>query len=110
MIRRLLVLTSSAILGTAGALAMAAPAHAATVDIPFGPLSIGDYCHAQVNATAWTGFYEGSGLRCYTDGTGGTLRYVASGDAYLACKYLTTDVVMSALHGPSNGLICRVIR
>jgi len=110
MIRRLLVLTSSAILATAGTLAMAAPAHAATVDIPFGPLSIGDYCHAQVSTAAWTGFYESSGLRCYTSGAGGTLQYVGSGDPYLACKYLTTDVVMSALRSTGNGLVCRVIR
>ena len=110
MIRRLLVLTSSTVLATASTLAMVAPAQAATVDIPFGPLSIGDYCHAQVNASAWTGFYESGGLRCYADAVGGTLQYAGSGDPYLACKYLTTDVVMTALRGAGNGLVCRVIR
>jgi len=110
MIRRLIVLTSSAILATAGALAMAGPAQAATVDIPFGPLSIGDYCHAQVSTAAWTGFYESSGLRCYASAPGGALQYVGSGDPFLACKYLTTDVVISALRGTANALVCRVIR
>lgn len=32
------------------------------------------------------------------------------GDPYLACKYLTADVVMSALPGPYEALLCRVIR
>lgn len=90
--------------------ALAAPAHAATVDLTEGPLSIGDYCHAQVSSAAFIGFYEAAGLRCYGNGAGGTLVYQGTGDAYLACKYLTTDVVMAALHGPSNSLICRVIR
>jgi hypothetical protein len=110
MIRRALVLTASAIAATAASLAVAAPAQAATVDIPFGPLSIGDYCHAAVSTTAWIGFYEGAGLRCYQSGTGTSLQYVGQANPYLACKYLTTDVVMSAFRGTSDALVCRVIR
>jgi len=110
MIRRLLTITASAVLAITGVLAVSAPAQAATVDIPFGPSSIGDYCHASVSTAAWIGFYEGSGLRCYTSGTGGSLQYVGSGDPYLACKYLTIDVVMSAFRGADSALVCRVIR
>jgi hypothetical protein len=59
----------------------------------FSPLSIGDYCHANVNSAAWIGFYEGSGLRCYGSGPGaGGPQFVGSGSPYLACKYLTPDV------------------
>lgn len=110
MIRRVLALTASAVLASTATLALATPAHAATVDLTFGPLSIGDYCHAKVNSTAWIGFYESSGLRCYKSATGGGLQYVGQGDPYLACKYLTTDVVMSAFRGASDALVCRVIR
>ncbi|WP_027346654.1 hypothetical protein [Hamadaea tsunoensis] len=105
--RRIATVLAAATLAVVG---LAGPAHAATVDLPEGPLSIGDYCHAQVSSAAWIGFYESSGLRCYSSGTGGSLVYQGTGDAYLACKYLTTDVVMAALHGASNSLICRVIR
>ncbi|WP_018353320.1 hypothetical protein [Longispora albida] len=96
---------------TSGLLALspAGPAHAATVDLTFGPLSIGDYCRAKVATSAFIGFHEGS-LRCYTYGAGTSLQYVGTGDAYLACKYLTTDVVSAALRGPSGSLVCRVIR
>ncbi|MEV4139033.1 hypothetical protein AB0J72_43570 [Dactylosporangium sp. NPDC049742] len=108
MIRRLLTIAGGAMLAGAATLAFAAPAHAAVVDVPFGPLSIGDYCHSRYS-TSWIGFYESSGLRCYT-GSGAPLQYVGSGDPYLACKYLTTDVVMSAFRGSSDALVCRVIR
>ncbi|MEU5862199.1 MULTISPECIES: hypothetical protein [unclassified Nonomuraea] len=107
MLRRGLALLS---LASAALLAVAAPAQAAVVDVPFGPLSIGDYCHAKVNSASWIGFYESGGLRCYTEGPGGTRAYAGSGDPYLACKFLTTDVVMSALRGTSDALICRVVR
>jgi hypothetical protein len=102
-----------ALLGAAtfGAVSVAAPASAATVDIAHGPLSIGDYCRAKVDAAAWIGFYESGGLRCYASGSTGTrLRPVGSGDPYLACKHLTTDVVMSAFRGTADSLVCRVIR
>ncbi|MET9344525.1 hypothetical protein [Nonomuraea sp. NPDC003804] len=90
---------------------LATPAHsAAVVDVPFGPLSIGDYCRAKVSSSAWIGFYESSGLRCYGSAPGGGLQYAGSGDPYLACKFLTTDVVMSAFRGTSDALVCRVIR
>ncbi|BCB90959.1 hypothetical protein [Phytohabitans suffuscus] len=108
MFRRLLTLAIGATLACAGALAVAAPAQAAVVDIPFGPLSIGDYCHSRY-PSAWIGFYESSGLRCYT-GSGGPPQYVGSGDPYLACKFLTTDVVMSAFRGTADSLVCRVVR
>ncbi|WP_433618003.1 hypothetical protein ACQP2P_19750 [Dactylosporangium sp. CA-139114] len=105
--RRLLTLAAGTVLAGAATVAFAAPAHAATVDVAFGPLSIGDYCHSRY-PTAWIGFYESSGLRCYTGSS--PLQYVGSGDPYLACKYLTPDVVMSASRGASDALVCRVIR
>jgi hypothetical protein len=105
-----MTLVATTLLGGAMALATAAPAQAAVVDVPFGPLSIGDYCHASVSSSASIGFYESSGLRCYASGSPGGLQYVGSGSPYLACKYLTIDVVMSALRGPSDSLVCRVVR
>jgi hypothetical protein len=107
MLRRGLALLAIA---SATLIALTLPAQAAVVDIPFGPTSIGDYCHAKVSSSSWIGFYESGGLRCYSGGPGGSLQYAGSGDPYLACKYLTTDVVMSALRGASDSLICRVIR
>jgi hypothetical protein len=107
-----MTLIASTVFAGALALATAAPAQAVVVDVAFGPLSIGDYCHANVSSSAWIGFYESSGLRCYASGTGppGGLQFVGYGSPYLACKYLTTDVVMSALRGGSDGLVCRVVR
>ncbi|MFI0797147.1 hypothetical protein ACH4OY_31375 [Micromonospora rubida] len=64
-------------------------------------------CHC---SSAWIGFYESSGLRCYGSAFGGGLAFAGQGDPYLACKHLTLDVVMAALRGPSDALICRVIR
>jgi hypothetical protein len=110
MLRRAVTLAATTLLGGAMALATAAPAHAVEVDVPFGPLSIGDYCHASVSSSAFIGFYESSGLRCYASGSSGGLQFVGSGSPYLACKFLTTDVVMSASRGPSDSLVCRVIR
>ncbi|MET7397898.1 hypothetical protein ABZS66_30860 [Dactylosporangium sp. NPDC005572] len=107
MLRRLVTLAAGAALALAGTLTFASPAQAAVVDVPFGPLSIGDYCHSKY-PSAWIGFYESSGLRCYTGSS--PLTYVGSGDPYLACKYLTADVVMSAFRGSSDALVCRVIR
>ena len=106
MLRRGLALLSIAF---AALVAVAAPAQAAVVDVTFGPVSIGDYCHAKVSSSSWIGFYEAGGLRCYTGGPG-PMQYAGSGDPYLACKYLTTDVVMAALRGTSDALICRVVR
>jgi hypothetical protein len=49
--------------------------------------------------------------RCYGGGPGGGgLQYVGSGNPYLACKYLTIDVVMSAFRNASDSLVCRVVR
>lgn len=90
--------------------AVSLPAHAAEVDVTFSPTSIGDYCHARVSSASWIGFYEGGGLRCYAGGPGGNLQYAGSGDPYLACKYLTVDVVKSARRGPYDSLVCTVIR
>lgn len=53
MLRRALTLTSVV---AATLLAVALPAQAAVVDVPFGPVSIGDYCHAKVNSASWIGF------------------------------------------------------
>ncbi|WP_432826592.1 hypothetical protein [Dactylosporangium sp. CA-092794] len=108
MFRRLLTLAAGTTLAGAAALAIATPAHAAVADVTFGPLSIGDYCHSRYPA-AWIGFYESAGLRCYS-GSPSPQQYVGSGDPYLACKYLTTDVVMSAFRGTSDALVCRVVR
>lgn len=110
MIRRILTLAASLALTTTAAVALATPAQAAVVDLTFGPLSIGDYCAAKVSSTAWIGFYESTGLRCYRSGPTGGLQFAGYGDPYLACKHLTIDVVMAGLRGPSDALVCRVIR
>ncbi|WP_214409683.1 hypothetical protein [Sphaerisporangium fuscum] len=119
MLRRVLALATGALITGAGALAIAPPAQAAavqparalaTVDVTFGPVSIGDYCYAKVNTSSFIGFYESGGVNCYTRGTGGNLSFVGRGDPYLACKYLTPDVVMSAFAGTGGALVCRVVR
>ena len=66
--------------------------------------------NAKVSSSAWIGFYESTGLKCYGSGTGGALQFKGYGDPYLACKHLTTDVVMSGFRGSSDALVCRVIR
>src|SRR4051794_2723559 len=109
MLRRAVTLAATTLLGGVTALATAAPAQAAEVDVTFGPTSIGDYCHAGVSSSASIGFYEAGGLRCYASGSPGGLQYAGSGNPYMACKYLTIDVVMSASRGPSDSLVCRVI-
>ena len=107
MLRRFITLLAGALLASSVAVVGGAPAaNAAVVDLGFGPLSIGDYCHANVSASAWIGFYKPDGLKCYAT----PQQYVGSGSPYLACKYLTTDVVMAALRDPYDGLICRVVR
>ncbi|WP_433518925.1 hypothetical protein ACQP2T_27485 [Nonomuraea sp. CA-143628] len=106
MLRRVLTLTSVA---AATLITLALPAQAAEMDVTFGPTSIGDYCHAKVSSASWIGFYEAGGLRCYASGTGGPPQYAGSGDPYLACKYLTPEVVMSARRGTSDALVCRVV-
>ncbi|WP_229403367.1 hypothetical protein [Micromonospora okii] len=110
MLRRLATLAAAAALACAGTFAIASPAQAVTIDLTFSPLRIGEYCAAKVSSSAWIGFYESSGLRCYGNALGGGLAFAGQGDPYLACKHLTLDVVMAALRGPSDVLICRVIR
>ncbi|WP_329100438.1 hypothetical protein OG792_18280 [Micromonospora sp. NBC_01699] len=109
MRRRVRTLATGLLLALVGALAFATPAQAAVVDVPFGPLSIAGYCQSKY-PTAWIGFYESTGLRCYANPPGTLLHYVGPGDPYLACKHLTYDVVMTAFRGPSDALVCRVIR
>ncbi len=110
MLRRTRTLLAGGALAITASLAVATPAQAAFVDIPFGPLSIGDYCSAKVSSTAWIGFYESSGLRCYRTAPSGGLQFAGAGDPSLAGKHLTTDVVAAALRGSSDALICRVVR
>src|SRR5687768_11131503 len=80
-------------------------AYAATVDRTFSPLAVGDYCRTKY-AGAMHGFYEASGLRCYRP-SGSSLVYLGPADPYLACKYLTNEVVQSAFRGPYDSTVCR---
>ncbi|WP_329079514.1 MULTISPECIES: hypothetical protein [unclassified Streptosporangium] len=115
MLRRVLATAACAVLAGAAVLTLGSPAQAAagparsaaslvTVDLVFSPLYVGDYCRAKVNSAAYIGFYRNNSISCHGSG------YLGQGDPYLACKYLTTDVVMSALPGPYEALLCRVIR
>ncbi|MEO3856690.1 hypothetical protein [Acrocarpospora sp. B8E8] len=110
MLRRVFSFIATAALASAGFLSAATPAQAAIVDIPFGPLSIGEYCAAKIHPDAWIGFYEASGLKCYTPSGSSGLIFRGTGDPYLACKHLTADVIMAALRGPSDGIVCRAVR
>lgn len=116
MLRRVLTLTAGVVMAGAAALAVtpaaqaAAPAKALTVvDVTYGPTSIGDYCYAKVSSSAFIGFYESGGLRCYARSNTG-LAYAGSGSPYSACEYLTRAVVLSAFRGSSDALVCRVDR
>ncbi|MEV0969327.1 hypothetical protein [Microtetraspora glauca] len=112
MLRRSLTLTAGVLLSFAAVFTVSSPAQAQTVDLTFGPLSIGDYCHAKVSSSAWIGFYQSDNvLRCYASGsTSSALVYAGQGDPYLACKYLTSDVISAAFRGSSDALVCRAIR
>ncbi|GAA0925700.1 hypothetical protein [Nonomuraea longicatena] len=101
MKRRILTVLAA---GAITALALPAPAQAATT-ITYGPLSIGGYCAAQVNSTAWIGFYESTGLHCYATGPNG-LRNVGSGNPLAACDHLSIATITSASRGPSDSLVC----
>jgi hypothetical protein len=102
MKRRILTVLAA---GAITALALPAPAQAAT-SITYGPLSIGGYCTAQVNSTAWIGFYEASGLNCYATRPSGGLQYVGGGSPLSACDYLSIATITSASRGPSDSLVC----
>ena len=104
MLRRVITLVAGGVLS----LAVATPAQATVVDQTFGPLSIGDYCYSNVHTSAFIGFYEGGGLRCYSRGPSGNLQYVGAGNPYQACDYLTTGTVITSWRGPSDSLVCRV--
>ncbi|WP_157246696.1 hypothetical protein [Nonomuraea typhae] len=106
MPRRVLALTTAA-LACAGALAFtAAPAQAATLEIVYSPLSLGEYCAAKVNPSSTVGFYNGS-LNCYRWATPNLIN-VGSGSPSAACKYFNpTYVYAGYAQGGSQALICK---
>ncbi|GAB1822955.1 hypothetical protein [Herbidospora sp. RD11066] len=107
MLRRALTLLAAATLTATTVLT--APAQAVIVNLNFGPLSIGEYCAAKVHPLAWLGLYEASGLRCYTP-QGSGLIFRGTGDPYMACKHLTTDVIAGATRIAGDGLSCQAVR
>ncbi|GAA3659386.1 hypothetical protein GCM10022224_023510 [Nonomuraea antimicrobica] len=107
MTRRVLALLAT-VLSCLGAFSIsAAPAQAAIVEVVYSPLSLGDYCAANVNSTSTIGFYNGS-LGCYRWGTGGSLTYIGSGSASAACVYFNpTYTYVGYAQGVSQALVCR---
>ncbi|TYB68942.1 hypothetical protein FXF51_10680 [Nonomuraea sp. PA05] len=108
MTRRVLTLSAAAI-ACLGAFAISAPAaHAAEVEVVHSPISLGDYCSAQVNSSSTIGFYNGS-LGCHrwsTSGTGTT--YVGTGSASAACAYLYPGATyLSHAQAAGQALLCR---
>ncbi|MEU1882503.1 hypothetical protein ABZ470_34795 [Streptosporangium sp. NPDC020072] len=107
MPRRFVALATAA-LACFGALAVSAtPAQAAVLEVVYSPLSLGEYCAAQVNPYSTIGFYNG-GLGCYRwNNTGGTT-YTGSGSASAACAHFhPTYVSAGYAQGGSQALICR---
>ncbi|MGR6916732.1 hypothetical protein ACU635_21035 [[Actinomadura] parvosata] len=107
MTRRVLTLLAAA-LTSLGALSLTSTAaHAAVVEVTFGPVSLGDYCAAKVNSSSTIGFYNGS-LGCYRWSTGGTgTTPTGYGSASAACAYLSPAATyISHAQGPSQSLKC----
>ncbi|MFI6735389.1 hypothetical protein ACIBI9_20890 [Nonomuraea sp. NPDC050451] len=107
MTRRVSALLTG-LLACLGALSIsAAPAQAATVEVTYSPLSLGDYCSAKVNSSSTIGFYNG-GLSCYRWSTGGTgMTYTGSGSASAACAYFNpTYTYLGHAQGASQALTC----
>ncbi|WP_066368816.1 hypothetical protein [Herbidospora mongoliensis] len=109
MLRRAFTLLATAALAATTLVATSTPAHAVIVNLNFGPLSIGEYCAAKIHPAAWLGLYEASGLRCYTP-QGSGLIFRGTGDPYLACKHLTTDVIAGATRIAGDGISCQAVR
>ncbi|MER6177956.1 hypothetical protein [Streptosporangium sp. NPDC001681] len=110
MPRRVVALATVA-LACLGALAVStAPAQAArsadVLEIVYSPLSLGEYCAANVNPSSIVGFYNGS-LGCYRwNGTQTT--YVGSGSPSAACAYFhPTYAYIGHAQGGSQALICK---
>jgi hypothetical protein len=105
VIRRVLVLLAATL---AAASLTTSTAHAATVEVVHSPISLGDYCAAQVNSSSTIGFYNGS-LGCHRWSTGGSgTTYVGTGSAPAACAYLyPTATYLSHAQGASQALLCR---
>lgn len=110
MSRRVVALATAA-LACLGALAVSAvPAQAArsagNIEVVYSPLSLGEYCAAQVNSFSTIGFYNG-GLSCHRwSGTG--LTYTGSGSPSAACVYFNpTYTYTGYAQGGSQALICK---
>ncbi|MDF5752841.1 hypothetical protein [Spongiactinospora sp. TRM90649] len=106
MSRRVAALAISA-LACLGTLAVTAgPAHAAVVETVYSPLSLGDYCAAQVNSSSGIGFYNGS-VSCYRF-AGSGLAYTGGGSASAACTYYhPTWTLIGYSAGVSQALVCK---
>ncbi|UBU10265.1 hypothetical protein [Nonomuraea gerenzanensis] len=107
MTRRVLTLSAAA-LACLGTFALAAPAaQAAVVEVVHSPISLGDYCSAQVNSSSTIGFYNGS-LGCHrwsSSGTGTT--YLGPGSAAAACAHLYPGATyLGHAQGASQSLRC----
>ncbi|MEU9890626.1 hypothetical protein [Sphaerisporangium sp. NPDC051011] len=109
MPRRVVALAVAVLACLGGLAAFTAPAQArstAVIEIVDSPLSLGEYCAAQVDIRSIVGFYNGS-LGCYrSNGTG--VAYVGSGSPSAACQYYMPGYTyISHAQGPSQSLICR---
>ncbi|WP_431930316.1 hypothetical protein [Nonomuraea jabiensis] len=108
MTRRVPALLTAMLAGLGALSVFAAPAQAATVEVTYSPVSLGDYCSAKVNSSSTIGFYNG-GLSCYRWSSGGSgMTYTGSGSASAACAYFNpTYTYLGHTQGASQALTCR---
>ncbi|MBB5781450.1 hypothetical protein [Nonomuraea jabiensis] len=108
MTRRVPALLTAMLAGLGALSISASPAQAATVEVTYSPVSLGDYCSTKVNSSSTIGFYNG-GLSCYRWSSGGSgMTYTGSGSASAACAYFNpTYTYLSHTQGASQALTCR---
>jgi V8-like Glu-specific endopeptidase len=75
--------------------------------VTFGPLSMGEYCRAQVHPGSYIGLFQTTGFNCYA---AGVQIILGRGDPIAACRQLAnTPNIMGAKRSASDGLICELI-
>ncbi|WP_283133133.1 hypothetical protein [Rhizohabitans arisaemae] len=74
----------------------------------YSPVSVGEYCRAQVNPQSSVGLYRGNAIECYNWPT-----HVGNGTPTAACQYFASfgnHTVLGAWAGGSESLVCRFAR
>ncbi|WP_283133134.1 hypothetical protein [Rhizohabitans arisaemae] len=78
------------------------------VETTYSPVSVGEYCRAQVNPQSSVGLYRGNAIECYNWPT-----HLGNGTPTAACQYFASfgnHTVLGAWAGGSESLVCRLAR